>query len=68
MVLKDSKNILDTARELGLTMPMAKCASDLFNGLAAHGGTNYDHTAILLELERMNPGKRVGTKPDQLPG
>jgi 2-hydroxy-3-oxopropionate reductase len=68
MVLKDSKNILDTAHELGLTMPMAKCASDLFNGLAAHGGTNYDHTAILLELERMNPGKRVGTKPDQLPG
>ncbi len=68
MGLKDSKNILDTARELGLTMPMAKCASDLFNGLAAHGGTNYDHTAILLELERMNPGKRVGTKPDQLPG
>ncbi len=67
MVLKDSKNILDTARELGLTMPMAKCASDLFNGLAAHGGTNYDHTAVLLELERMNPGKRVGTKPDQLP-
>ncbi len=67
MVLKDSKNILDTARELGLTMPMATCASDLFNGLAAHGGTNYDHTAILLELERMNPGKRVGTKPDQLP-
>jgi hypothetical protein len=46
---------------------MAKCASDLFNGLAAHGGTNYDHTAVLLELEHMNPGKRVGTKPDQLP-
>jgi len=67
MVLKDSKNILDTARELGLTLPLAKCASDIFNGLAAHGGINYDHTAVLLELERMNGGKRVGSKPDQLP-
>jgi len=68
MVLKDSKNILDTARELGLTLPLAKCASGIFNGLAAHGGINYDHTAVLLELERMNGGKRVGSKPDQLPG
>ena len=67
MVLKDSKNILDTARELGLTLPLAKCASVMFSGLAAHGGTDYDHTAVLLELERMNPGKRVGSKPDQLP-
>jgi hypothetical protein len=31
-----------------------------------HGG-GYDHSAVLLALERMSDGKRVGTAPDRLP-
>lgn len=66
MLLKDGKNIVAAAREFGMRLPLAERATELFNALAEHGGENYDHIAVLLELERMN-GRRVGGKPDQLP-
>ena len=68
MVHKDCKNILAEARALGLRLPLAERIAELYAALAEHGGADYDHTAVLLELERMNAGRRVGEKPDRLPG
>ena len=67
MVHKDCKNILAEARTLGLRLPLAERITELYAALAEHGGADYDHTAVLLELERMNASKRVGDKPDRLP-
>lgn len=64
---KDGGNILAAARDFGLALPMAERAAQLFQQLCAHGGEKYDCAAVLLELERMSDGKRLGTKPDQLP-
>jgi 2-hydroxy-3-oxopropionate reductase len=66
-VHKDCKNILAETRALGLRLPLAERITELYSALAEHGGADYDHTAVLLELERMNAGKRVSDKPDRLP-
>lgn len=68
IVHKDCVNILAEARSLGLTLPIVQRAADMFTAAMEHGSADYDHTSVLLELERMNPGKRAGTKPDQFPG
>jgi len=64
---KDGRTIRAAAQEFGLTLPLAERTAELFEQLCAHGGEKYDCAAVLLELERMNAGKRLGTKPDQLP-
>ena len=64
--VKDCATIVATAKESGLTLPFAEKALELFRGLVAHGGARYDHSALLLELERMN-GKRLGPGPDRIP-
>lgn len=64
---KDGRTILAAAHEVGLTLPIAERAASLFEQLCAHGGEKYDCAAVLLELERMSAGKRLGTKPDRLP-
>jgi len=68
MVQKDCKNILAEAQRLGLRLPLAERITELYGALAEHGGIDYDHTAVLLELERLNGGKRVTDRPDRLPG
>ena len=65
-IRKDGRTILAAAREFGVTVPMAERAAGLFEQLCAHGGEKYDSAAVLLELERLS-GKRLGTKPDQVP-
>jgi len=67
IVHKDCVNILAEARSLGLTLPIAERVANLFGAAMEHGSADYDHTSVLLELERMNPGKRAGTNPDQFP-
>jgi 2-hydroxy-3-oxopropionate reductase len=65
--LKDMATILDAAGEAGLRLPLSQTVHDLFRALADHGGAGYDHSALLLELERRNAPARLGDKPDRLP-
>ena len=65
--LKDMATILDAAGEVGLTLPLSQTVHDLFRDLADHGGAGYDHSALLLELERRNAPARMGDQPDRLP-
>lgn len=65
--VKDCVTIVATAKAAGLSLPFAETALALFRDLVAHGGARYDHSALLLELERRNTPARVGTAPDRLP-
>jgi 2-hydroxy-3-oxopropionate reductase len=65
--LKDLDTVLDTAREAKLSLPLSERVTGLFRDLAAFG-PGYDHSALLLELEKRNAPARVGTAPDTLPG
>lgn len=65
--LKDCATIVATAKAAGLTLPFAETALALFRDLVAHGGARYDHSALVLELERRNAPARVSTAPDRLP-
>ena len=66
--VKDCATIVATAKAVGLSLPFAETALTLFLDLVAHGGGRYDHSALLLELERRNPPARLGSAPDRLPG
>ncbi len=65
--LKDFTNIVAEAEACGLELPFSRIALELFQSLVDRGGGGYDHSALLLELERRNPPARLGTAPDQLP-
>lgn len=65
--VKDCATIVATAKAAGLTLPFAETALALFQDLVAHGGARYDHSALVLELERRNAPARIGTAPDRLP-
>ena len=65
--VKDCATIVDAAKAAGLTLPFAETALALFRDLVAHGGGRYDHSALVLELERRNAPARIGTAPDRLP-
>jgi 2-hydroxy-3-oxopropionate reductase len=65
--LKDQRNILATAASAGVTLPVTDLVTrqyETIEGDLPHA----DHAAALIALERMNPGKRVGTAADRLPG
>lgn len=65
--LKDLRTILDTAEACGLRLPLAETVARLFEDLVARGSGDYDHSAVLLELERMNAPARLGDGEDVLP-
>jgi len=65
--VKDCATIVDAAKAAGLTLPFAETALALFRDLVAHGGGRYDHSALVLELERRNAPARIGTAPNRLP-
>jgi 2-hydroxy-3-oxopropionate reductase len=65
--LKDMTTILETARAHGLDLPLSGEVHRLFRDLAERGGGHWDHSAILLELERRNAPARLGDTPDTLP-
>ena len=67
MHLKDMNNVAAAARESGLTLPLAEGVRQLFQSLVDHGGADYDHSAILLEIERLSSPARLGDQPDTLP-
>lgn len=67
--LKDLNTILDAAAESGIDLPLTRNVRDRFARLVGElGGADYDHSALLLELEALNAPHRVGGAPDKLPG
>ena len=51
---KDLNLALTTARQLGVALPSTAIAQELFNTCAAHGGGNWDHSAMVRALEIMS--------------
>jgi 3-hydroxyisobutyrate dehydrogenase-like beta-hydroxyacid dehydrogenase len=64
--LKDQRNILAAAAEAGVTLPVTELVTRQYETIEADLPTA-DHSAALIALERMNPGKRVGAGADTLP-
>ncbi len=53
---KDLNLALSTARSAGLFLPNTATAQELFNAIAADGGIDLDHSAMMQALEKMaNP-------------
>lgn len=50
---KDLNIALDTARSLGLSLPGTQSAQELFSIVAAEGGSDLDHSALLTALEKL---------------
>ncbi len=67
MQMKDLDAALDAANEASLALPITSKLRELFQALLDAGGNEFDHSALLLELERQSPGVRLGDGPDKLP-
>jgi 2-hydroxy-3-oxopropionate reductase len=65
--LKDQRNILATAAAAGVTLPVTELVTRQYQTIEVDL-PSADHSAALIALERMNPGKRVGEAADTLPG
>jgi 2-hydroxy-3-oxopropionate reductase len=50
---KDLAIVLDTARDLGLALPVSATVAELMNGLIANGGGELDHSALVTVLEKL---------------
>ncbi len=50
---KDLNLALESARKLGLSLPNTATAQELFNAVAAGGGIDLDHSAMVLALEKL---------------
>ncbi|AJQ93903.1 2-hydroxy-3-oxopropionate reductase [Gynuella sunshinyii] len=50
---KDLNLALSSARELGVSLPNTATAQELFNACSAHGGSNWDHSAMIRALETL---------------
>ena len=60
--LKDLYNILGAAESEGLRLPLATLVTSMYESLVTNGGAELDHSALLLEMERMNqPGQTAGS-------
>jgi 3-hydroxyisobutyrate dehydrogenase-like beta-hydroxyacid dehydrogenase len=63
---KDMENILNAATAAGVQLPVTALITEHYRRLLALL-PNADQSAILLELERLNQGQRVGQGADRLP-
>ncbi len=50
---KDLKLALESARTMGLSLPNTAMAQELFNAIAADGGSDLDHSALVMALEKL---------------
>jgi 2-hydroxy-3-oxopropionate reductase len=50
---KDLNLALTAARQIGMSLPNTATAQELFNACAAHGGKDWDHSALVRALELM---------------
>ncbi len=64
--LKDLRNVLVAAADAGIVLPVAALVTDTYASIEA-AYPRADQSAALLALEKMNPGQRLGSDPDQLP-
>ncbi|MEO8136643.1 MAG: 2-hydroxy-3-oxopropionate reductase [Betaproteobacteria bacterium] len=51
---KDLNLALSNARQMGLSLPNTATAQELFNSCAAHGGSAWDHSAMVRALEMLS--------------
>lgn len=51
---KDLNLALSSAKALGVSLPNTATAQELFNSCAAHGGSSWDHSAMVRALEKMS--------------
>ena len=59
---KDLNLALSSARALGVSLPNTATAQELFNSCAAHGGSQWDHSAMVKALEMM-ANFEIGQQP-----
>ncbi len=57
---KDLNLALQGARSLGLSLPGASLAQELYNSIAAQGDSDLDHSALVLALEKLANHKVSG--------
>ena len=50
---KDLAIALNTAREIGMSLPVTANVAELMNALIAHGGADLDHSALVTVLEEL---------------
>ena len=50
---KDLSLALSSAKALGVSLPNTATAQELFNSCAAHGGSGWDHSAMVRALEKL---------------
>ena len=50
---KDLNLALQAARSMGMSLPNTATAQELFNAVAAQGGIDLDHSALVLALEKL---------------
>jgi 2-hydroxy-3-oxopropionate reductase len=50
---KDMSIVLNTAKELGLTLPVSEAVTELMSDLTVSGGGDLDHSALLTVLEKL---------------
>lgn len=64
--LKDMENILDAAAKAGIRLGVTELVTTHYASIVG-AVPHADQSAVLLAVEQANPGRRVGTVPDQLP-
>ncbi|HKP66775.1 MAG TPA: 2-hydroxy-3-oxopropionate reductase [Casimicrobiaceae bacterium] len=64
---KDLNLALSNARQLKVSLPNTATAQELFNSCAAHGGSAWDHSAMVRALEMM-ANFEIGQRPDKASG
>ena len=65
--LKDLDAARASAREHALNLPLMELMHGALKALSARGMSDYDNSAILLELEGRNPPLKLIKGPDQVP-
>jgi 3-hydroxyisobutyrate dehydrogenase-like beta-hydroxyacid dehydrogenase len=63
---KDLENALIAATAAGISLPLAELVTQHFRNIL-DAVPHADQSAVLLALEQLNPGQRVGQGPDKLP-
>ena len=61
---KDLSLALTSARQIGVSLPNTATAQELFNACRAHGGSAWDHSAMVRALEVM-PNHEVGRSTER---
>ena len=59
---KDLNIALSSAKALGISLPNTATAQELFNSVAAHGGSKLDHSGMVKALELL-ANHEIGDKP-----